>query len=53
MYVLISVILLGTGLYFRGDYLPWCSIAAGLFAIASAIDNLKIIIDTRDEEDGE
>lgn len=51
MYAFVSVLLIGAGLYFRGDCMPWCFIASGLFAIASAIDSLNFKFEMEDEDD--
>lgn len=46
MYTAISAILLAVGLYFHTNDMSWCFIASGLFAVASAIDRLDIVVDT-------
>lgn len=56
MFTFISAILLGSGLYFHitqyySGHWVWYFVAAGLFAIASAIDRLNIEIDTTEDKD--
>ena len=53
MFMLISAILLGTGLYFHNDQMLSYFIASGLFAIASAIDRIDITIDASEEKEGD
>ncbi len=51
MYALISVLLIAVGFFMDGNYMPWCCIASGLFAIASAIDSLGYILKRDRNED--